>query len=794
MWQDLRVAWRFLLKQRAATIVTIATLGIAIGASTIAAGALDSAFWRSIRASSGSSLLTFYNTRPAAPQYQTLSYGDFVSLRDGLREHVDVAAFFRTFNTLEGVAQPTTIQGELVSDNYFRVLVAGALAGRLIGDDATSHTPVVVLSFSAWRNRFGGDPNTIGSAIQLGRDHYTVIGVARPDFDDPAYPSEFWAPLTATPQLLGVDMQRTHNPYLQIIARPRPGVTRQQIQSYIAAVTTDGSREGWRLAALPGIYLRFWPAYRTTVLNFLGIFAALAFAILLIACANVAGLQLARATERGRELAVRQALGGTRLQLFRRLAAESVLLTAAGAATGVLLAWWSAPLFRDIPMPAPARVALAFDWRLVAIAVGIAFIASLAFTTLTAWKGTRGDVQQVLRSSSRGVTSKTLTQRAVVVVQLAIGCVVVTAAALLLRSFRNVQGIDVGFDPTNRVAAQVSLRDQGYADSRAAVFYGQLQEALKRSSHVEGVAFESMAVLERFRVVGAFRLSRAAEPLPVRFDAVSPEYFKTLGIPIVAGRAFDAHDTVSGEAVMIVNRTLARSLGSDPLGQVLVEDGEIWRRQSGTRVRVVGVAEDVQYNGITEGPQPYVYLPIAQRMSPDLEVYVHSRKSAASTIALLRDEVHRLDPQVALTDVGTLEERVSAAEVVPRYSALASLTLAAIAAFLAVVGVYGVMTASIENQRHELALRSALGASPGRLIRRVVGEGTLLTSCALAFGIAGSVASTRAVAGLLFGVDAHDVWALGAAVCLIVAASAVAWIAPARRAARTDPLTALRGD
>ncbi len=637
-------------------------------------------------------------------------------------------------------------------------------------------------------------PELIGSAIQLGRDHYTVIGIARPEFDDPAYPSEFWASLTATPQLIGADLQRAHNPYLQIIARPRLGVTRQQIQSYIATLTTDGSREGWRLAALPGIYLRFWPAYRTTVLNFLGIFAALAFAILLIACANVAGLQLARAAERGRELAVRQALGGTRLQLLRRLAAESALLTAAGGGMGVLLAWWSAPLFHDIPMPAPAPVALAFDWRLVAIALGIAFIASLAFTAITAWTGTRADVQQVLRSYSRGLTSRTRAQRAVVVVQLAIGCVVVTAAALLLRSFWNVQGINVGFNPADRVAAAVSLGDQGYTESRAAVFYGQLQEALERSPRVEGVAFESRAVLERIRTVGTFTLPGAPEPLSARFDAVSPEYFQTLGIPVLAGRAFDGHDTASGEAVMIVNRTMAKLLGSDPLGQVLVEDGKIWGRHSGTRVRIVGVAEDVQYNGITEGPQPYVYLPTAQWMAKDLEVYVHTRMPAAGAIALLRDEVRRLDPQVALTDVGTLEDRVSAAEVVPRDSVAASMVLAAIAVFLAVVGVYGVMTASIENQRRELAVRCALGASPWRLIRRVVGEGTLLTSCALIFGIAGSVASTRTVAGLLFGVDAHDFWSLGAAICLIILASAVAWISPAYRAARTDPIAALRGD
>jgi len=221
-------------------MVAIVTLGVAIGSSTIATGALDSAFWRSIHTSNGSSLLTFYNTRAAAPQYQTLSYADYTMLRDRLRERVDVAAFFRTFNTLEGIAQPTTIQGELVSDNYFSVLAASPFAGRLIGDDPTTHSPVIVLSYNAWQSRFNGDPNVIGSAIQLGRDHYTVIGVARPDFDDPAYPSEFWAPFAATRQLLGVDLQQTHNPYLQTIARPRSGVTAPQVQSYVGTVATDG--------------------------------------------------------------------------------------------------------------------------------------------------------------------------------------------------------------------------------------------------------------------------------------------------------------------------------------------------------------------------------------------------------------------------------------------------------------------------------------------------------------------------------------------------------------------------
>ncbi len=369
-----------------------------------------------------------------------------------------------------------------------------------------------------------------------------------------------------------------------------------------------------------------------------------------------------------------------------------------------------------------------------------------------------------------------------------------TVAALLLRSFWNVQRIDIGFDPTDRIAAQVWLSDQNYTDVQAAAFYRRLQQALEGSPQVEGVAFESRAVLERIRTVGTFTFHRSPDPVSARFDSVSPEYFRTMGIPIVTGRAFDENDTASSEAVMIVNRTMATLLGNDPLAAILVEDGKIWGRHSGTRVRVIGVVGDVQYNGITEGRQPYVYLPASQWTSTDLEVYVRTRITATDAIALLRDQVHRLDPQVALTDVGSLTDRIGLAEVVPRSSALASIGLAGIAVFLALVGVYGVMTVSIENQRRELAVRSALGAAPWHLIRRVIVEGTLLTSGALVVGVAGSLAGARGMAGLLFGVQPYDVWSLVAAVCLVVAASALAWIPPARRAARADTIAALRAE
>jgi putative ABC transport system permease protein len=790
--RDFQVAWRFLLKRRVATAVTVLTLGIAVASSTVAIGALDNAFWRSVDAPDGGGLLTIYNTRAAAPQYQPLTYDDYTNVRDRLHDRVDVAAFFRTETTLEGVAEPARIRGELVSDNYFRVLAPTSFMGRFIGADATARQPVIVLSYDTWRNRFGGKANIVGSSIQFGQNHYTVIGVAPPGFHGPAYPTEFWGPLAMTVPLNGYDLAGAHSAYLQTIARPSSGVARQEVQSYVRNITTAGSRDGWTLAALPGNYLRFWPAYRAAVTQFVGVFTALAIGILVIACANVAAMQLARGAERGRELAVRQALGGTRLHLLRRLAAESVVLTAAGGGTGVLLAWWSSPFLQNIPMPVPAPVTVTFDWRLVATAVTVSLAASLAFTVLAAWKGVHADVQHVLASSSRGFTGKTLGQRLLVVAQLSIGCVVATAAALLLRSLWNVQRVDVGFDPSNRVAAYVSL-DAHTSASQAMSFYSRLRDALERTPGVEDVAFESQAVLERMRVVRSFRLPHVAEPVSARTDAVSPGYFRALGIPLVSGRDFDDRDTAFSERIIIVNETMAKLLGNESIDQVLIQDGPSVGRAR-TAARIVGVVRDVQYNYITEPAQPYVYQPVAQSRSTDMEVYLHSRLPTEQAIAQLREQVHRVDPQVALTDVGSLTDRISAAEIVPRSSAVASMVLALIAVFLAFVGVYGVMTTSMENQRRELAIRSALGASPSRLVRRIISEGTVLTSGALIAGAVGSVAGARAMAGLLFRVQPHDLVSLVAAVCLVLVASAVAWIGPARRAASVDPITVLRAE
>ena len=789
MWRDIRVACRFLIKRRTATAVTILTLGIAISVCTLALGALDEAFWRSLRSAEGTALVTFYNTRASVPQFQTLSHSEYTDLRDQLRNDVDVAAFFRTENTIGGGSWPVRVRGELVSSNYFRVLGAKPFAGEwLTVDDTHVPSPSIVLSYDFWLGRFGANPAVIGTPIRVGQGDYRVLGIAAPGFHGPAYPSDFWIPLTMTEAVVGEDLAQSRTPYLQTVARPRAGVTLDQIRGRVQAFVPYASKEGWRLGAFPGFYLKFWPAYRSAIGRFLGVFVGLALGILIIACVNVASLLLVRAGERQRELAIRQALGGTRLQLFRRLAAKSIVLTVAGGIAGLVLAFWGSAWVQRIPVPVPAPLGVTFDARLGAIAVAVSLVASLLFTTLSAWKGLRSNMQTVLSSCAGTLTHKPNAQRVLVIAQVALSCVMLIAGGLLLRSLLNVNRIDVGFNPANRLTAMVGLSDQGYTPASGRLFYQRLQDSLEHRVQVHAIAFEWNALLAPMRSTNKFLIPQRPEPLQARYNVVSAGYFKTLDIAVRAGREFDRQDGQTTEPVAIVNETLAALFVGSPVGQTL-------RKPDGTSPRrIVGVVRDTKYNGITEPSQPFVYMPFAQVFRQDMHVYLDLRTSTAEGLELLRTELRALDPNVSLSDVRTLTAQLDGARAVPRASAVVSGALSGIAVFLALVGIYGVMTTSIEHRKRELAIRSALGAAPPDIIKRVVLEGAVLTAIGLAVGLIASLATGRFVSGLLFGVEAHDVIVFLSVPALILAGSAAAWVGPACRAARVDPVIVLRSE
>ena len=785
MLHDIRVAWRFLRKAPVSTTIAVITLGVTVAICSLAAGILDETLWRPLAVDANRRLVTLYNHRPSAPQFQVLSYPDYADVRDRLHESLAVAAFVRVFQTLTGGESPARVQGEVVSGNYFQVLAARPFIGTLIGPDDEARA-VVVLAHDFWRRSLSADPNVIGKVVRLNRQDYTVVGVASPEFHAPAYRSEFWIPVGVSHRVFGRSdlLERADLPLFQTVARLVDDVTIEQVDARVRAIETSASRDGWRLSSWPAAYLKFWPAYRVTVARFVGIFAALGACVLAIACANLAGLLLARAGERQRELSLRQALGATRAQLLRRLLAESAILTALGAIAGVCLAYEAAAFVSNIPVPVPAQIGLTPNVRLIAISIAVALVASLIFTTTFALKGLSADIRSVLASSNAAVVARSGLQRLLVIVQVAVSCVCVSAAGLLVRSALAVDGVDVGFDAERVVMGQVGLGDQGYTAANGVDFYQRLQADLAEEPGVESVALEWNAALGSIR--GTARFATGSDAVQARYNVVSPNYFETLRIPLVAGRTFEWRDSVGGEPVALINETFAARLRGDAIGSLMTMSGEPTSR------RIIGIIREVKYNGVTEPPQPFVYLPLAQAFRAD--AWIHVRTTRPDVDVLLRDRLRHFDPNVALSDVHMLSEQLDRSRAAPRTSARVSAALAAIAVFLALVGVYGLLAASVDQRARELSIRAALGATPRDILASVAFSGLRLTAIGLGLGLLASMAASSLLSTLLYDVQPRDPLVFALVPVAILSVSTFAWLAPARRAASASPLDILRGE
>jgi len=781
MMQELKSAWRFLWKSRASTTIAILTLAVATAIGAVALGVIDATFWRALPYDRGERLLTFYNSRAAAPQFQVLSGLEYREVQDRLRGAADVAAFVRIIPTLGG-DQPTRLQGEIVSDNYFRVLGAAAFLGRFPDGRDIALERSAVLSYDVWQRHFGGTPDIIGKSIRFDRIDYTVVGVTSPSFRAPAYPSMFWLSLAAARQVFGGRdlMSRADVPFLQTIARPADGMSAQQVSARIASVRTPDADGEWRLTAFPATYLRSWPAYRTTLAWYLGVFAALAGCVLLVACANLAGLLVVRSAERGRELALRLALGATRTQLLRRVLMECLILATAGGLLGAIGAGNLAPLIEHAGVPVPARLALTADPRLLGIAALVATIAAAMFSLVFAAAALRVDLSRTLAASAPTIASRSPLQRALVVAQVGVGCMLLIGAGLLTRTLYNVNQIAIGINAPNTIMGMIGPVKRGVGSDPASLF-DKLQTNLESTSGVEAAVFEWNASLGQIRANATFLVG--GHRIAARYNVVGRGYFATLGVPILAGREFTAADRADGEPVAIVNATLAAQL-KDAVGQFITARGEPVAR------RIVGIVQDTKYNGIVEGPQPFVYVPMPQSFRGEMWLYVKTRAPGIESV--IRREIAALDPDIAFSNVHAVAEQIDNARAQQRTSAEASAGIALIAVLLALVGLYGVLAASVDRRRREIAIRAAIGATPGDIVRGVAIEGLALTLTGIGFGVAVSVVASRALSGLLYGVAARDPVAFTVMPVLVLAIATVAWITPARRAAAIDPASALR--
>ena len=802
--QDLRQAVRHLRKNPGFTLVVAATLALGIGATTAIWSAVYAVLFKPLPYAQGQELVVLRQVAPAAGiddvGFSVSEVEDYRQRTPSLAGLVEYHSM--TFHLL-GRGEPLRVSTGVVSSEFFDVLGVRPLHGRtfLPGDDDPGAHPVLILSHAFWQTALGGDPAIVGQDFEMNDKVHTVVGVLPPV---PQYPEEndVYMPTSACPfrsaeQFIANREARM----MSVFARLKPGVTFERAQADLSAVAAQLERE----------YPQFYPPRfeyglvatslhealtreaRTGLLVLLG---ATGF-VLLIVCANVANLALARLVKRDRELAVRTALGAGRRRLARQLLTESTLLSLLGGALGLAVAWAARGLivaFAERQTPRAGEIEI--DGTVLLFALTVSVVTGLAFGALPAL-ARRHDLVGSLKDGSR-TTSGTGSRRArglLIVAQLAVSFVLLAGAGLTLKSLMALSQVDPGFDTENVLAVRLDLSMFEYTEESQRI--GFAHSLLERVGTLPGVRSTglSLALPVSETMTSSFIIEdRPVEPGTPRpragFRVASADYFRTVGIGLVRGRLFTAADDVDAPMVAVINQTMARQHWGeeDPVGRrVSLDVGETWST-------VVGVVGDVKADGLDEESGPEIYLPYDQQATTSMRLFVRTAADPMATLGLVREIVHRLEPEAPVSDPQTLEELRRELLASPRLTATLLGLFAGLALAIAAIGVAALIAFSVSQRRHEIGVRMALGASRGTVLRMVVSQGMTPVFVGLALGIAGALALTRLLAGLLFGVEPTDPATFLAMSLVLLAATAFACWLPARRATAIDPMIALRNE
>jgi putative ABC transport system permease protein len=815
--QDLRYAFRGLRQRPGFTLVAVLTLALGIGANTAIFSVVNGVLLRPLPYERPDRLAMIWGHRNQEPLAE-LSVPEYWDLRERTRAFAGVAAFADGNINLTGTGTPERIRAGYFTANTTALLGVAPAIGRgfTAEEDLPGGPPVVLLGDGLWRRRFGADPKVIGRVLTLDDTPTTVVGVMPPDFQLPTHyagaPKELWAPMQLDPTI-NRGVRGWH--FLEVIGRLRDGIAldaasaetstlmRGMLATYPMEYTSefDGSATGVTQSVVGNV--------RPALLVLLGAVALL----LLIACANVAGLLLARSEVRQREIALRTALGAGRSRLVRQLLTESLLLAATGGLVGLLLAVWGVQgLVLAAPPSVPRLDAVGIDLRVLGYTLGITLLTGILFGLAPALHAVRGDLTGALTDGGRAGTTGRGRQRvrqALVTGQVAVALVLVTGAGLLVQSFLRLRQVDPGFVPERLLTARVELSPVRYdSNDVRRRFYESLLERLRSIPGVRSAATARALPMTGKLEIGdwSFVLEglAASPPLPndwhpADWQVVSPGYFATMGIPMLKGRDFAATDRLGAPGAMIVNRTLARQVwpDGDALGRrVLLGGGDadsVWRT-------VVGIVGDVRHRGLTESPRPEMFLPYAQFPAgtgpapPSMYVVLRAAGDPSALSTALGAAVAAIDPDVPLSGVQTMETAMGSWAAERRLIMLLVSGFALVALVLGSVGIYGVMAHLVAQREREIGVRMALGALPGQILGLVVSQSAWLVGAGIVAGTAGALAVTRLLTGLLFQVRPTDPRTfLGTALVLVVAAAG-ATLVPALRAVRTDPAHALRSE
>jgi len=816
--RDVRFAARLLLKQPGFTAAAVVSLALGLGANSALFSMFNSLLWRPLPVAAPDEIASLYTTREGQAVYTGFSYPDYRDLRDQNDVFAGVAGHTPTLFALrsEGRDDPR-VYGELVTGNYFDVLGVGMQLGRSFRpeEDLTPGThPVVVLGDRFWNRRFGADPAIVGKTITLNGQGFMVIGVAPRGFNG-TYAIYFAPDLYMPIMMLGQvspasasDLENRSVRFIRLNARLKTGVTVPQAQAAASTIaarlarTYPDTNRGVQTTVLREIDTRPEVEISAATNAIALIFLGLTSLVLLVACANVANLLLARAAARRREIAVRLALGAGRGQLLRQLLVESLLLSLAGGGAGFGLGAVASRLMTSLSVPTDIPVVLEFhtDLRVVAFTFALSVLAAIAFGLAPALRSSRPNLVPALKGeepAAAGGRRVTLTSL-LVVAQVAVSLVLLVAAGLFVRSVGGARTINPGFRIDRRVVMYFDAELQRYDRERATVFYDRLLERVRALPMVEAATYARNVPLDyNVDFNDVIIEGRPAEPgkesVQIMDSVVEPDYFATLETPIVSGRAFLDRDTGASLRVAIVNETMAARYwpGRDPIGKRFRIE-----RPDAPWIEIVGVAADGKYRQLTESPRPFYFVPLAQefRYSRTLVIRTRSATDIADAVAGVRREVQGIDPAMPIFDIKTMDQFMERAYLGPKLAALLVGPAGLLALVIASVGLYGVMAYWVSRRMREMAIRIALGARSGDVLGLVMRQGLMLAGVGLALGLAGALAAGRVVGFLLFGVSATDPFVLAGVPIALAAVAAVASYVPARRALRADPLIALRSE
>jgi putative ABC transport system permease protein len=792
---------RLMLKRPGFTAIVVAVLALGIGANTAIFRVVNSVLLRPLNYPGSDRIMTIWedHTRRDGPAREWTSPTGFQDWRGQKNVFEHVAAVNNWGPTLTDAGEPEVLAGASVSYDAFSVLGVKPLLGREFSEqeDRPNAERVVILGYSLWQRRFNSDPNVAGRAIRLGGENYTVIGVM---------PMGLQFPIINNAQIYRT-IAPTFSPNcgrgcytIRVIARLRPDVTVERARAELAALA--GRIEQQFPEANKNVGVTLVPLHEFVVGDMRPAMLALLLAVgfvLLIACANVANLMLAKAAARGREIAIRAAMGASRSAVIRQLLSESLLLALVGGALGLLVAFWMVDLLKGIsPDGTPRLDEIRIDGRVLLFSLGISALTGLLCGLVPALQASKSDLNLALREAGAGNKASAgggRTRSALVVAEIAVALTLLVGAGLLMRSFVLLQSVDPGFTPTRVLTARIGLPTTAYPKrEQAAVFYTQLHERLKALPGVQSVSFGSSVPMTGVDTDLGFVIEGRPAPPPGQtqgawFSIVGHDYFRTLNIRLRDGRAFDDRENANSTFTTVISESLARRYwpNESPVGKRISFGG-----QPPQWCEIVGVVSDVHHFGLSSDARPTLYLSNQQRPRNFMTLVMRTSGDPQSYVAAVRKEVQALDKNLAISSVQTMEQVVADSIAVPRFVLLLFGSFATVALLLAGLGIYGVMAYSVTQRTHEIGIRVALGAQRRNVLALVVGQGMKLAVIGLGIGLVASFGLTRLMSKLLFGISPTDPFTFAAIALLLAAVAFVACWLPARRATRVDPMIALR--